>query len=71
MVDTTGLVLLGMKGSTWDVWNDVGDVSYSFCPAFPEYHSGTRVKKLGVLNETKATCSFISSAKVVFIHRDD
>lgn len=68
MMYTARFVLLGLKGRAWDVWNDLGDVSYCFCPAFSEYHAGAGMKILGVLDETEATRSFVSSAQVVFIH---
>lgn len=62
MMCTTGFVLLGLKGSAWDVWNDLRDVSYCFCPAFPEYHAGAGMKILRILDETEATCSFVPCA---------
>lgn len=70
-MDTTGFVLVGLKGSTWDMWYYLSDASHCLSPAFSEHHAGIGMNKLRILDETKATCSLIPSAKVVFIHRDD
>lgn len=70
MMDSTGLVLLSLKRSARDMWYNLSDTSYCFSPAFSEYHAGTGMDKLGILDETKATCGLVPGAKVVFVHGD-
>ena len=68
MVHSTGLVLLSLKRSAWDMWYNLSDTSYCFSSAFSEHHAGTGVDELGILDETKATCGLVPSTKVVFVH---
>ena len=68
MMDSTGLVLLSLKRSARDVWYNLSDISYCFSSAFSEYHAGTGMNKLRILDETKATFGLIPSTKVVFVH---